>query len=487
MDIYGCDVGAKSIILHDGKKAHQISTPLEAKAIIKNPAVIVLEQTGAYGIRWAEIFTSMGCKVFIADGRDFKNYRLAHSKKKDDRLDAFYLRKYYLEKKPKCRPYNPTQTHIRALIRQHIRNEKDLTKHTNRLKQYLAMIFPMEEYHLFSRTKLFKLLPSLEQRLKQIPHALNELALSELRKLQIALEENQRLEKEIISIARNHPDYEVLKTFPIGDLQIATLLAYSWDIKNFEDKNGYIAYVLMGANLEQSGTSLYKVKTDKARTEIKGIFYPLYMLSHRKTKNWTHPLRPLTELVKDLVNASHNFKKRYIKFLSRFLELTYYARKHRLTYLEILKLKLKRLENELLTTKREEPLSDQKGYKVYRLTRAISTYREMLSLANAQRKDISFLSQRGEEERQAYLCEEPQGIKEATHEGPNQTRTITRDNPPTKRKTPQPNTTHDRGHHNDVPPFLKRKSPDRRSDHQTETLRNFYEESQKDQEDEIPY
>jgi len=486
MKVYGCDVGARSIILHDGKKAHEISTSLDAKAVIKTPAVIVLEQTGAYGIRWAEIFTSIGCRVFIADGRDFKNYRLAHSKKKDDRLDAFYLRNYYQEKAQKCRPYNPTQTHIRALIRQHIRNEKDITKHTNRLKQYLAMIFPYEEIHLLGRSKFFKLLPSLEERLKQIPHALNELALSELRKLQIALEENRKLEQEIISIARNHPDYEILKTFPMGDLQIATLLAYSWDISAFEDKEGYIAYVLMGANLEQSGTTLYRVKTDKARTEIKGIFYTLYMQAHRKTQSWIHPLRPLTELVKDLVNASHNFKKRYIKFLSRFLELTYYARKYRLTYEEVLRLKLKRLEGELLSIKREE-LNEGKAYKVYRLTRAISTYREMLSLANAQGKDISCLSRRGEEERQAYLCEKGQGIKEVFHEGVNQTGAITGDNPQAKGEIPEPHAEDDRGRHNPVPKFLKRKGINRRSNHQAETLRDVYPQGEEDQEDEIPY
>ncbi len=420
MKTYGCDVGARSIILHDGKNAHEVSTPLEAEALIKPPAVVVLEQTGAYGIRWAEIFNTLGCKVFIADGRDFKNYRLAHSKKKDDRLDAFYLRRYYLEKRQKCRLYNPTQTHIRALIRQHIRNEKDLTKHTNRLKQYLAMIFPLEEYHLLGRSRFFKLLPQIEQRLKTIPHALNELALSELRKLQITLQENKRLEEEIISLAKNHPDYDVLKTFPLGDLQIATLLAYSWDISAFEDKEGYIAYVLMGANLEQSGTSIYRVKTDKARTEVKGVFYTLYMQAHRKTAKWTHPLQPIANLVKDLVNARHNFKKRYIKFLSRVLELTYYARKHRLSYTDTLRLKLQRLEIELSHTRREEELTENKTYKLFRLTRAITTYREMLNLAHAQGKDISYLSQGREEERQAYLCDNRQGIKEANHE-PKQT------------------------------------------------------------------
>ncbi|MEM2447283.1 MAG: transposase [Candidatus Bathyarchaeia archaeon] len=309
MRIIGCDVGAKYIIVHDGDKAVEISTPLEAQAYIRPNDIVVLEQTGAYGIRWAEVFSTLGAKIYIADGRDFKNYRLAHSRKKDDSLDAFYLRRYYQEKPNKCRPYNPMQTHIRALIRQHIRNQKDITTHTNRLKQYLAMIYPTEENHLKHRKTLYNHLDQLITRLKQTPHALSPLAISEAQKLQVCLTQAKQLEEEITSIARNHPDYEVLKTFPLGDLQIATLLAYSWDIKDFKDKEGYIAYVLMGANLEQSGTSIYKIKTDKARTEIKGIYYMLFMKAHQKT----HPLHPLARLSKELINAKHNYKKRSSK------------------------------------------------------------------------------------------------------------------------------------------------------------------------------
>jgi hypothetical protein len=36
----------------------------------------------------------------------------------------------------------------------------------------------------------------------------------ELKKLKTVLEEQKRLEEEIKTIARNHPDYEILKTFP---------------------------------------------------------------------------------------------------------------------------------------------------------------------------------------------------------------------------------------------------------------------------------
>ena len=404
--LWGADIGAKFIILHNGREAFKVSNPEEVKGIIGPNDVIVLEQTGAYGVRWAEIFTTLGAKVFIADGRDFKNFRLAYSRKKDDKLDALYLRKYFKEKPKKCRQYNPLQIKVRALIRQHIRNQKDITKHTNRLRQYLAVIFPFEDFYNWSRQKLFKNLETIKSELVNSPHALNGLALAELQKLEMALKTAKVLEEEVITIAKNHPDYEILKTFPIGDIQIATLLAYSWDISNFEDKDGYIAYVLMGANLEQSGVSVWKVKTDKARTEIKGIFYLLFMQAHRKnTKKGV--LYPLLELVKDLVNTSYNYKKRYIKFLSRFLELTFYARKNRLTFEEVIKLKIARLESEKARLQGREKLSKNQAYKLFRITRSLEAYKEMLNMV--QRQDIpetptigagrlSYLDQKKEED-----------------------------------------------------------------------------------------
>ncbi|MCS7214306.1 MAG: transposase, partial [Candidatus Calescibacterium sp.] len=257
MRLLGCDVGAEFIIIHDGKTATKITTPLEAQAYIKNSDVVILEQTGAYGVRWCELFQSLGAKVYIADGRDFKSYRNAYSRKKDDATDALYLIQYYKEKPHKCRPYNPQQVHIRALIRQHLRNQKDITQHANRLRQYLAVIYPTEELYNSTRHRLFKNLSQLIQRLKETPHALSPLALSEAQKLSICLQEAQHLQEEIISIARNHPDYEILKTFVgLGELTIATLLAYSWDISTFKSKDSYIAYVLMGTTLEQSGKSI---------------------------------------------------------------------------------------------------------------------------------------------------------------------------------------------------------------------------------------
>jgi len=401
--VIGCDVSASFIILHDGKNALKIQDPKELPEL-KN-AVFILEQTGAYGIRWAQIFNLLG-EVYIADGRDFKNFRLAHTRQKNDSLDAFYLREYFLKNPHKCRKFQPQVVYIRALIRQHIRNQKDITMHTNRLLQYLQMIDPYNPRP--SRYKLHRYIDQIEADLKNKPHALTDLALSEIKKLKACLEEAQKVREEIENIARNHPDYEILKTFPLSDLQIAVILAYSWDIENFKDKDGYIAYTLMGTSLEQSGKSLYKVKTDKARTEIKGLLYTLYLNANKEK----HPLKPLSDLAKELASDRNNYKKRYIKFLSRLLELVYYARKEKTDYKTTLQNAITRRETELAYTQQKE-LNPTRARKLYHLARSIQTYKSML----AQCEDIS--SWESPQEPQAYLVPEQKNQKEDSHEEPN--------------------------------------------------------------------
>jgi transposase len=402
--VIGCDVSASFIILHDGKNALRVEDPKDLPEFPPN-TVFVLEQTGAYGIRWAQVFISLG-EVYIADGRDFKNFRLAHTRQKNDNLDAFYLREYFLKNPHKCRPFNPQVVYIRALIRQHIRNQKDITMHTNRLLQYLQIIDPYTPRP--TRYKLHRYIDQIETDLKNKPHALTDLALSEIKKLKACLEEAEKVRREIENIARNHPDYEILKTFPLSDLQIAVILAYSWNIEDFRDKDGYIAYTLMGTSLEQSGKSLYKVKTDKARTEIKGLLYTLYLQANKEK----HPLKPLSNLAKELASDRNNYKKRYIKFLSRLLELVYYARKERTDYKTTLQNAITRRERELSYTQQKE-LNPTRAKKLYHLTRSIKTLKELL----ARCEDISLWD--SPQEPQAYLVPEPKNQKEDSHEEPN--------------------------------------------------------------------
>jgi hypothetical protein len=81
----------------------------------------------------------LGAKVYIADGKDFKNFKLYQAvRKKDDYTDAYYLRLFFFERSKRVWRFNKELAHLRALIRQHMRNEKDITKHANRLSQYLG-------------------------------------------------------------------------------------------------------------------------------------------------------------------------------------------------------------------------------------------------------------------------------------------------------------------------------------------------------------
>jgi transposase len=57
-----------------------------------------MEQTGAYGLRWGQVLEDLGAKVYIADGKDFKNFKLYQAvRKKDDYTDAYYLRLFFFE------------------------------------------------------------------------------------------------------------------------------------------------------------------------------------------------------------------------------------------------------------------------------------------------------------------------------------------------------------------------------------------------------
>jgi len=487
--VIGCDVAKTFVILHDGKNHFYIddSTLDLAKEIVKN-SIVVLEQTGAYGIRWAYIFSDFGAKVFIADGKEFKAFRHGQTRKKTDWIDAFYLRKFFLKKSKRkyCKPFNPVMHSLRALIRQHIRNDKDITRHTNRLLQYLAVIFPYKEYYRLNKKQLIKRLDEIENDLKLSPHHLSTLALMELKKLKTSVEEQERLEKEIKTIAQNHPDYEILKTFPsFGDILIATLIAYYWDVRNFSDVDAFIGYVLMGANFQQSGKTVWEIKTDKARTEVKGKFFNLFKASHIKNRRgYTHPYYPLTENVKQLAGGGHNLKKRYIKFLSRILELVYYAIKYRKTYKEILEWKLKELERNLIRLKNYPQLNKVKAYELHRLVENLETYKEMFKLVS-ECKDISD-SQKREAECQVYFRDN-QKPKEGKNENPNQNRNITGDNRKPKSQIPEPDPENDPGHNNDVPPYLKRKGFEPRSNPPPETLRDIYPQTQENQEDEISY
>jgi transposase len=394
MTIIGCDVSKDFVILYDGErfyfygslrslrgklpKGTKFLEEDELKELLKGSTVI-LEQTGSYGIRYAKIFESYGARVLIADGKEFKRFRHGRHRNKNDLVDAKYLREFFFSDYH-CRfvrTFHEERFTLRALVRHVIRTNKDLTRSVNRLKQYLAFLFPNKDYYDLPRNRLFKELPKLKEELSLLPSSLTVTALSEIEKIETCLKTIEKTTAEIKAIVENHKDYEILKTFPhFGLLAIATLIAYYYDINDFPSKDAFIGYVLMGSRHEQSGVSLNVTKTDKTRTEVKGIFYMIYLQACRKST----PLKPLTDFIRANYYGGHNNKKRFIKFLDKLLEMVYYALRHRLPFQEVLKFLIeeRNLQLEGLKEKRtQKELTQNELFRLYRTQNLLLVYQDI--------------------------------------------------------------------------------------------------------------
>jgi transposase len=54
--VLGCDVSKDYIILHDGSQAYKLSLEnFKSLQRLVNNSIVVMEQTGAYGLRWASL------------------------------------------------------------------------------------------------------------------------------------------------------------------------------------------------------------------------------------------------------------------------------------------------------------------------------------------------------------------------------------------------------------------------------------------------
>jgi hypothetical protein len=294
-------------------------------------------------------------------------------------------------------PFHKQRFTLRTLIRHHKRLHKELTRSVNRLRQHLYHLFPEENFHNYSRYKLFKGLDTIEKNLFSHPDTISVVTVSEVKAIKNSLESLTRTDGEIESIVKNHKDYFILKSFGLGTLQIATLIAYYWDIELFKDKDSFIAYCLMGVKKEQSGKSVNRTRTDKTRTEIKGMLYLFFLKCHREDS----PLRPLVEYMK-IRESEH--RSRYIKFLDKLFELIYYALKERKTFEEIIekgieerKAQLSNLESKIYSREAKE------NPEYYR--RLLERYRNTSDLLLVC-KDISTAIKRNRQSAEAVECQD---------------------------------------------------------------------------------
>jgi len=428
--VLGCDVSKNFLVFYDGTqyivyvdnaKAFKTAKKLPRDAllvtkleeVVKEGDTVILEQTGSYGVRYAKRLEFLGVKVLIADGKAFKRFRGQKATTKNDFIDAKYLRKMYLFKpeeddeedwKKFIYPFHYDRYRLRTLVRHKIRSEKDLTRFINRLRQLLADIFPERDYYDYNRQKLLNRLEEIEKELIQTPDALTVAALTEIEKIKATLKAIELVEKEIESIVLNHPDYDILKTFPLGLMSIASLIAYYWDIDLFHSKDAFISYVLMGTKREQSGTSVNSNRTDKTRTEVKAFLYMVYLQSFKQNS----PLYALAQWVKRNYTGGHQNKKRFVKFAHKLLELVFYALKHRLTFPEVVEFTLNNMQKQLNILEKisydEERIANYRyperfWVRFSRLRALVPVYQDIASHAWRRAEIITGVKPNGREEK----------------------------------------------------------------------------------------
>ena len=412
MRVLGCDVSKNFLVFYDGSsylvyvdnaRAFKTAKRLprnavvftDLKEIVNRGDIVVLEQTGSYGVRYAKLLESLGVQVFIADGKAFKRFRGHKNTTKNDFVDAKYLRKMFLYEPEEddeedwrrfIYPFHYERYRLRTLVRHKIRLEKDLTRFINRLRQLLTNVLPDSNYYDLPRLKFINSLDEIEKELLQVPDALTIPAITEVEKIKTTLKAIELTEKEIESIVINHSDYEILRTFPLGLMSIASLMAYYWDIELFHSKDAFISYVLMGTKSEQSGTSVNTNRTDKTRTEVKAFLYMIYFQSFRQNS----PFYSLAQWLKRNYTGGHQNKKRFIKFAHKLLELVYYALKYRLTFPEVVELTLSNMKKQFAVLEKisydEERIANYRFPELFwvrysRLKALIPVYQDIASNA----------------------------------------------------------------------------------------------------------
>jgi transposase len=313
------------------KKRTKTITIKDLSEIIKPNDIVILEQTGNYGIRYAQLISQIGAIVMLADSKMFAFFRKGRNLHKNDKVDAYLLRQMFFDVEFKYYIYKfiPEKHHLRQLIKSSQKVEKEKTRTINRLKNLLAVALPKENFHHLKTEKFIKTIPQIREKIIQIPHPYTETILISLNILENYEKLLKTQQAEIESIVKNHPDYELLSTIKgFGTKTIATLIAYYWDIKRFKTLNQFKGYLLKGTIREQSGISINRNKNIKSRPEVKKALFLLWKNSARRKEN---PLKHLVRLSYDI-----NKKKAWLKFADKLIELIYYMLKYRLTFEEAL-------------------------------------------------------------------------------------------------------------------------------------------------------
>ncbi len=367
--------------------------------IVKKGDVVILERTGANGLRYARMFRRIGARVYIVDGKLFNRFQMIYGGK-DDFSDAKGLYTYgyiYALKKSGSTDLNiilkdmkevrlysliDDEVKLRYLINAYRRVNKDLTNAINRLRDHLTAFLP--------DSAPFRTEGYILNHLDEFPTMIEDpdyrnLVEYEIKRVKIAKEHKEETLKRIREYLQHNysEEYSILKTIPwISDIQIAIILAYGGirlSLGMINTRDELIGYAVEGTRRIQSGKSDSKNK-DKMRKEVLGVFWMYYWSAHKKI----HPLHPLVEYLMSSYGGDI-IKKRYRKFIDKLLEIVRIMLKYRLPFREAIMFRVKRLELRLNKLYEEvggvwELMNQRKLKETYHVAASLKAYRSILRI-----------------------------------------------------------------------------------------------------------
>ncbi len=343
--------------------------------VVKPGDIVIMERTGANGLRYANILKRIGAKVYIVDGKQFSRFRNGFNPSKDDYTDASMLatygQLYIIQRDPHLSKYiqdlvpflsstllkflkeigplrlyiiHKVELKLRHLINEYRRADADLTEAINRLKDHLTAFLPSSDAF---RTRKY-ILNHINEFPSMIEDAdYKEAVEYEIERVKISLKRKQMIERRIEQIAMAYypKEWKILSTLPhISTVQKAVILAYG-GIRVVEGKmkrDEFIGYAIEGTNRKQSGR-VDTTSTDKMRREVLHLFWIYYTQAHLSKS----PLRPLVEYLKTVSYGGDIFEKRYRKFLDKLFEIVRIMLKYRLSFHQALHYRYKQLSRHL--------------------------------------------------------------------------------------------------------------------------------------------
>ena len=373
----GCDISNGFVVLYDGRKiwvfvdsqdpkavakarrilrdsnAEHIPTVDDLKRLIRGKHIIA-EVTGAYGIRYALLFQSLGATVSFVDPKVLSRER----NKKRDTEDARLLYNY----EGRTYQYEDLELELRHLVNAHRSLTGFITSSFNRFKQALAGALFTENYHTLDRYKFItsnyqptKIFLHILQNLEAV-HPVNnthghliERAKYEGKHVLLILERLREVRSRIREILKQHPYTERLERIPYtGFIQKATIIAYAWDIQRFSSPDRFVSYMLVSQTHEESGQQERDWR-DRKRVIVKANLWHVYLQSRRRRNNRgkeiKNPYWPIVEIYDERIPPGKRGRGKivFIKFIDWWLRMVYHVLKYDASFEDIISRMLKDL------------------------------------------------------------------------------------------------------------------------------------------------